>query len=629
MRKNNLPRFAAYALIVLLLMGQNAFGQPLSGTYTLPGMVNGNAVNNLTQLSTLLGSATVNGTAIFEFTSSYTTSGESYPIIFTAFSGTGNVIIRPAASVIAPLTTSGSPASLALVVLSGVKNLTFDGRSGGAGTTIEWQFENTASGSSYPAFQLMNGAQYDALKYLTVEGEGTNTTGTINLSTSSSGGNSYDTIEYCNVTSYSGYPYIQIYSNGSASPNANSNNSILNNSISNFQAYNGSFAPTQGGIIITSTGNGSNWNISGNSIYCTGAPYVYSAPIAAISFNPGSASTGNVISGNYIGGQQPLCGGGQMKIVSNEANGYPDFDGIYSSAGSVIITNNTVQNIYMGSKYGSSTFCGINIAGSGTTTVSSNVIGSATDTNNIVSGLNGTMLGIWNQSSGAVTINGNTIANLTSNYRAYVSGTSSQTPGAITGIYNYGGGNGNPDIGATTVTNNQVFNLSCASNYNNNLYFYINSGSGILGGAQDNSYNNILCGIYMEQDNTSANTQVISKNTVYGLNSTVTGGTNISYINGIVALGNTGGTNIINGNFVYGLYAPSNYGSSGTYYIGLNGIYLPTDHLSGKYFVTDNIVDLGYRSTDGSSVTNAQIFGIWENNSDANNTNLKELHLSQ
>jgi len=66
----------------------------------------------------------------------------------------------------------------------------------------------------------------------------------------------------------------------------------------------------------------------------------------------------------------------------------------------------------------------------------------------------------------------------------------------------------------------------------------------------------------MEQDNTSANTQIISKNTVYGLNSSVTGGTDISYINGIVALGNTGGTNIINGNFVYGLYAAAGYGSS-------------------------------------------------------------------
>jgi hypothetical protein len=621
-----LPTRLAVVLLLSFFSCNMLCAATLSGTYTLPGIVIGTTVNNLTDLANLLsgGSNTVSGTVIFEYTSAYSSTAETYPIIFTAYPGTGNVIIRPAAGVSSPLTTSGNPASLALVVLSGVQNLTFDGRAGGTGAAIEWQFENTASGSSYPAFELINGAQYDALKYLTVEGEGANTTGTINLSTSSAGGNSYDTIEYCNITSYSGYPYIQIYSSGSGSPNANSNNSILNNDISNFQANNGSFAPTQGGIIITSTGNGSNWNISDNSIYCTGAPYVYSAPIGAISFNPGGTSTGNIISGNYIGGQQPLCGGGQMKIVSNEANGYPDFDGIYTSAASVTVSNNIIRNIYMGSKYGSSTFCGINIAGTGTAAVNGNVIGSATDTNNIVSGLNGTMLGIWNQSSGAVTINANTIANLTSNYSAYVSGTSSQTPGAITGIYDYSGGSGNTNIGATTVTNNQVFNLSCASNYNYNLYFYINSGSGILGGAQDNNYSNILCGIYMEQDNTSANTQIISKNTVYGLNSSVTGGTDISYINGIVALGNTGGTNIINGNFVYGLYAAAGYGSSGTYYIGLNGIYLPTNHLSGKYFVTDNIVDLGYRSTDASSVTNAQIFGIWENNSDANNTNLKE-----
>ena len=219
------------ALIVFLLLSfQFINAATLSGTYTLPGLVNGTTVNNLTDLSAVLnsGSNTVSGSVVFEFTSSYSAAAETFPITFNAFTGLGNVVIRPASSVSTALSTSGSPSATALINLSGAKNITFDGRAGGSGTSLLWTVQNTAVSGSYPAIQFINGASYDSLKYLTVLSSGTSSTATILLSTSTvAGGNSYNLISSCNIGNYAGYPYNPILSSGTAG-NLNSNNSILN-----------------------------------------------------------------------------------------------------------------------------------------------------------------------------------------------------------------------------------------------------------------------------------------------------------------------------------------------------------------------------------------------------------------
>ena len=604
--------FTAFLFISPLVQGAT-----LTGTYTLPGSVNGNTVNNLTDLSTLLnnGSNTVSGTVIFEFTASYNSSNtETLPVTFNTYSGAGNVVIRPAASVSSPLITGGSPGSAALIQLNGVKNLTFDGRPGGTGTTIEWTIQNTAAGGSYPTFLFINGASYDTLNYLTVLGSGTSSTSIINLSTSTAvGGNSYDVISNCNIGNYAGYPYNPILSVGSTGNYVNSNNSILNNNIYNFATYNNN-SPYYAGINIGPTGNGSNWTISGNSIYSS-INYLAlgSTPYHAIYLNAGSASTGNVISGNYIGGQQALCGGNAWQVPAYGANGYADFDGIAVAAGACSVTNNVIKNIFMASRYGSSTFRGISII-SGTATVSGNTIGAANDS--IISGLYGTMIGIHNQSTSAVTINNNIIADFVSDGRAYNSQYSGTTTGVSIGIYVY---SGSAVVGATTITNNSVYNFSRIDNYNNNLYFPVDAGGGSSVSGQNIIYEmNTIAGISVET--AGAGLQTISKNTIYNLYNNLTGGTFKTYINGIVDIAGSGGSNI-NGNLVYGLYAPNTYGASG-YFYGLNGIYVGTSTSTGTHTITNNMVDLGLRPTDGSSVQNALISGIWDN-TDYNGTTLK------
>jgi hypothetical protein len=603
-------RFYVVLLFTILFRFSNA--AVLSGTYTIPGTVAGTTVNNLTDLTAVLTGNSISGQVIFEFTSSYTSASEVYPILFTAFTGSGNVVIRPAASVSSPLLTSGTTSSVALIDLAGVTHLTFDGRPGGTGSSQLWTFQNTTASGTLPTFLFINGAAYDTLEYLTILASGTSITATVLFSTSTvAGGNSYDVVQNCNVGNYTaGNPYNPVYSNGTAGANANSHNSILNNNIYNYK--NNTSGSPSAGINIGSTGNAGYWTVSGNSLYST-INYLTLGSGASYGIYFNSNSAGNVITGNYIGGQSPQCGGAAWQIPSYQANGYADFDGIYVATGagnSISVTNNTIQNIYMASKYGSSTFRGINIV-SGKATVRGNMIGSAITGKSILSGLYGTMMGIHHQATDSAFIDNNVVANFTSNGQAFVSGTSSTTTGVTIGIY----GNSSSTLGAAIITNNQVFNFSRVDNYNNNLYFPVTPGSGSSTYPIGGYYQDPIAGICIQS--ASSTGMLISKNIVYNLYDSLSGGTSKIYINGIV--GNVGSGNLtVNGNLVYNLWALDNFGNSGNYY-GVTGIYLPGSTANSLTVVTNNIVRLGYK-TNGTSLQNALISGIWDNTGSNNAT---------
>jgi hypothetical protein len=614
----------------------------LCGTYTVGAS---GTFSNLTAVASALNTYTVTCDVIFELQSDYNgTTGETFPITFNQYAmskASWTVTIRPASSVSTMLTTSGTTSSLALINLSGIDLITFDGRPGGTGdmTNIKWSIQNTAAGTSYPAIQLIDGASNDVLQYMQIKASGTNTTGTILLSTSTvSGGNSNNTIQYCDIGNYSTEPYNGILSIGSTAPNSNSSNSILNNNIYNFRS-NTSYAswPLNGGIVISKTGNGNNWTISGNSLYANisnSGRWGYS--VAAIFFGPGSSiapivnSTGNVISGNYIGGQAPKCAGDYWYWWGEwNGNGF-DFFGIFTdvgTTGTVDVTNNTVQNIKMSMTTMSQHIVAINHY-RGAATISNNTVGSGTQCNSIWSGNYGAVYGIMNQSSAAVTITNNVVGNLTSDN---TNPSSSYNQCGVCGI------TCNPSgmLGACTVTNNTVFNLSNADNYNGS-YVITSWNFGAGGGAnygpmgdinakgmsinsQFGGQNIMIVGIYI-QSTTNALTHTISNNTVYGLHNTVSGGTWDSYIIGIFDnVYSSGGTINLNANKVFGLYTDNYYGVANTNYIGLIGIFAPPNQ-TGTHNITNNFVSLGYKPS-GASQLNASITGIWDN-SDWNNHNL-------
>src|SRR5262249_46129695 len=131
-----------------------------AGTYTLPDQtVNGNTINNLSQLSTFLnaGSCVINGPTIFEFKSLTT---ESFPVTFTLFKGAGSVLIRPSASAGSlPLVTAGDPGTgAALITLNGTQNISFSGKPGGTGSALNWKFQNTRTVSAVAQTFLIQNA---------------------------------------------------------------------------------------------------------------------------------------------------------------------------------------------------------------------------------------------------------------------------------------------------------------------------------------------------------------------------------------------------------------------------------------------------------------------------------------
>jgi hypothetical protein len=584
----------------------------LSGTYTLPGTVGGTTVNNLTDLANLLSTSTVNSTAIFEFTSSYTDASESYPVTFTPFMGSGKVIIRPASSVTATLTTAGMPGTNALIDLYGIENITFDGRPGGTGSTSEWLFENTESSSSYPAFRFVNGASYNTLQYLVIEASTTNyvgpgSTAPVLFSTSTAGGNSHNVIQYCNIGPYSASPYNGIYSYGSVGAE-NASNSLLYNNIYNIQGY-FSQAP-YGAINIGPVGNGDNWNITGNSIYDTYITGFYG--VNGLVFNPGDSSKNNVISGNYIGGSAPKCGGTPFLFAGANSIPAPDFNAIYINAVSATVSNNTIQNIKSSHEYYSQTMVGINLAG-GTTIVEGNTIGSDSVANSFHNESMGVTIGIWNESPDSVTIDGNIIANITLDDSTQPQFGS--TYGMLSGIY-CSTVEGEGQLGACKIINNQVHNLSSIIAYNINQYYPLNTGGGTTSRSLVNN-EGAMAGIYLQ--NTSATNNVISKNTVHDIFLNTTGGSDPAYIYGIADI-EDGGTTTINGNLVYGIWAPDSYGGSGAY-LEITGVYLAPS-VTGTLNVFNNMVDLGTKPTDGTGVQNTTFAGIWDNSTD-NNVKLK------
>ena len=579
----------------------------------------------LSDVATLMNGVTMSCNLLFELQPTYTSTSEVYPISFQNITNAGNYTLtfRPQAGVSSMLTTSGTASTAPVINLNGVTYVTFDGRPGSTGTSSYWTIQNITSGSSYPALQFINGAAHDTLEYMTVLSSGTNTTGNIVFSTSTvSGGNSNNTIKYCNVGNYSGLPYDLVYSNGTTGAYANANNNITGNNFYNFQGYTaGSPTPTNGGVIITGTGNGSNWVISGNSFYATVT--TSGSYITCIDFEPGSTSTGDSIYGNFIGGQAASCGGSPWNFLGYRGyTSYTDFTGIYVNAGAPVVTNNTIQNIKLGYTGSSQTFSGITIneAAGQTASITYNTIGSTTTANSIRAGSYGEMVGIYNEGVGTIKIDHNVIENLTSDGSNSPTGT---TTGGLCGIYILGNS-------TNTVTNNTVANLSTATNYNNDyLYLGVTPGGGgsntTAGGNVTQSLSAttmMVTGIYLPSIVNSA-TQTISENTIYGLTTSVTGSTYRNAIAGIVSNASGSGSTInINGNTIYGLYGPNNFGSTaGTYYLELTGVYIGNT-ASAMYNVTNNMIDLGYKSSDGTTVTNSSIRGIWDN-SDYNNVLLK------
>jgi len=392
--------------------------------------------------------------------------------------------------------------------------------------------------------------------------------------------------------------------------------SIQNNTIKNFSFIGGSDIPWMG--IDIDAGSVNVGTITGNTIGETNSSGSISlaAPVASasatvsggavtsialvnggsgytspptITFNgPGSGATATAtISGGSVTSISVTNGGSgytySPSVMFNSSSSNSNSYGIYViSTGTVNVSNNTIGSVTtFGTTAYSHGFYGISRqnASTGTATISNNLVGSLTQANSIQASTSSNsstaqnVYGIYSASTGTTTISNNVVANLYNAY-AYIYSTNGQ----IAGICTSGGVN--------SILNNTVRNLSTI-NVSNDLY----ANASIIG---------------ISQKSTSAG-QTVSGNTIYALTNNTTYGRAIT-VTGLYYAGGINGTNVVSGNFIYGLTVSSALAT-------IFGININT----GATTYYNNIINLGGNSATNTTTT---VYGIYETgptSSDNNN----------
>lgn len=532
-----------------------------------------------------------------------------------------------------------------IIPLNGADNVTIDGRVNATGGTIDMTISNTSTSLNAAAIRLINSAESNTVQYCNINASpNSGTRGIIFFaSATSEDGNSYNLIENNNITGNGvNRPRNAIYSSGSAGY-TNKNNIISNNKIYDFLNR----GATSYGINISSANN-TDWTISGNHFYETSTfvPTV-NTTLYVIRI---SANTGNnfIISGNYIGGSAPLCGGTPWTKTGSNNNLFYAINVNVGTTDPSIIEGNTIQN-FDWTNITNGSWWAIYFNG-GTLDVGTgfgNTIGSDSGDESIVltnSTSGGYFYGIANFSTGNVDINDNIFggittananqANATGIYCIYKSATAGTTniigntigvEGETNNIYASSGSTGNiqhviaiNNLGTGTIEiNNNI--ISSLTNGTTNA----NTGTAgeMVGISSTNGGNTITGNIIHDLKNSNANTNATTNTSVCGISlsgatlKTVTGNTiyNLSNdydgfagaVTGVYFAGSTGG-NIISENFIHSLSVSSSSTAASLYGLRI---------ASGTSTYSNNIISLG-----GDTPTT--IYGIYQTGATGTTNNL-------
>jgi len=539
----------------------------------------------------------------------------------TGLSGYTNILIYPARL---GVTVTGS-LTAPLVDLNGCDHVTFDGRKDGTGTVSSITFSNTstsgAAGTS--TFRLINDATGNSLKYCTLKGSTTDTNGGVLFisttnGTSGNDGNTFDN-NFITNSAETNRPVNAIFSVGT-SAKENSGNVISNNKIFNFLNK----GLTTNGIYLGSNTTGE--TIQGNSFYETTS----FAPTAGVAYNVininNPAGVNYSVTGNFIGGTTPLCGGAAWTKTATSNNVFAAINVNVGTATASSIQNNTIRNINW-SNSGAATWSGIDItagavnvgtatgntigtsSGNGSITITggatatniyginiassvnvdcqNNIIGSITASNGTANASN--FYGInKTATAGTATISYNTIGSTATTNSINSSTASTGNAQSVYGIYNLG-------TGTITISGNTIANLNnSTSNTNVGTTGCIN---GIVSVNGTNTIsNNTIRNLSIANANTASTnnsavigialtgtngTRTITGNTIYNLSNTYP--TFAGRVTGIYYEGSIAGVNEVSKNFIHSL---SSAGASGA---GLVGIQV----VSGNTTYSNNIVSLG------------------------------------
>ncbi len=311
----------------------------------------------------------------------------------------------------------------ALIRLYGIDNLTIDGG-------IFWPYRALKfvnNNSLFPTLFVGNGVSNSWISACEFEGNNSNPNSGVVVLESTLANNSnvvFNRNIFGNISQSTAAPSNLFIAKGSGIF-FNSNIDLQGNEFENYSSN---------GILVTGSGNGSNWDLYNNSFYAT---LLLSSNQTAINFTPGASSINNTFTTNYIGGTTYQIYGSNF-----ENTGAGTFKGISVSSGNSTISNNFIGNIKLSST-GAPTFTGIEVL-SGTATINQgNIIGSDNISYSITMKGTGNFEGIKSISTSAVSIKGNTISNI-----------------------NYSGNLGSPKatcifIKRGSVDKNRILNIGC------------------------------------------------------------------------------------------------------------------------------------------------------------------------
>jgi len=224
-----------------------------------------------------------------------------------------------------------------LIDLKGADNVTIDGRLNATGSTKDLVITNTSNSGNggTSTIRFYSGACSNTVKYCTIKGSTTDGSGGV-IFFSATSANTGNTIDNNNITNSvdANRPINTIYSGGAANTVTISNNYIYD--------FLSRISTSYGINLNTSTGAST---ISGNSFYETNTFSPTSNRIYYYPIYINSTATGFLISGNFIGGNAPLCSGTLTKTNSNYSSFYAI--NLYSVGTGTpsVVKGNTINNI--------------------------------------------------------------------------------------------------------------------------------------------------------------------------------------------------------------------------------------------------------------------------------------------
>lgn len=304
------------------------------------GAISGDIVLQLAANSTETGA---DGDSSFPLNNSGNASGASYTSILI-YPTVDNVVVQ------------GNKNSTLKITLDGADNVTIDGRKRDAsGNVLSQNVNLTFTGPSGALFTYSNAATSNTIKYCNLQGV-SGSKEIIKINSDALGGSDNNIFEYNNIYGTTNNSVKQgIYAAG-ALGNVIENLIIRNNNFYDCMDY------KNASTIIQVEPYASGFTISGNSFYNTldYSGITQTGTYRVISL--GSNNNGHIIENNYIGGSAPQCSGTMILNKSTASAINFDIISINKSVATetkIIVRNNTIKNIQIGSNATSGTIRGI------------------------------------------------------------------------------------------------------------------------------------------------------------------------------------------------------------------------------------------------------------------------------